>query len=374
MAAGSQQPLTSGNVSAFDRSEIQSPVADIIGSFDSRAWSGQVRRRETNRARHFQSRPNQISFSNQSTFMPIPAFQTVMLPLLETLADGRVWTMREVTKQLAKRYDLTDQEIDEKIPSGQAPVFANRVAWAKTHMKVAGLIDNPNRGRVSISERGRAVLARKPAEINMKFLKQFDGYAEFTSNKKTTAAESTTPDDETVQAQSPLELLEESFSTLRAALKDELLTRLKTGSPAFFERAVLKLLTAMGYGITGDAQLTGQPGDGGIDGVIREDKLGLDIVCVQAKRYGEASVGRPTIQQFSGSMDGVKAKKGVILTTSSFSRDAIAFVDRIEGKRVVLIDGEQLAELMIRHNVGVATTETYELKALSGDFFDDDEG
>ncbi len=130
----------------------------------------------------------------------------------------------------------------------------------------------------------------------------------------------------------------------------------------------------MGYGITGDAQLTGQPGDGGIDGVIREDKLGLDIVCIQAKRYGEASVGRPAIQQFSGSMDGVKAKKGVVLTTSSFSRDAITFVDRIEGKRVVLIDGDQLAELMIQHNIGVTTTETYELKALSGDFFDEDEG
>ncbi len=156
-------------------------------------------------------------------------------------------------------------------------------------------------------------------------------------------------------------------------MKDELLTRLKTGSPAFFERAVLKLLTAMGYVLTGDAQLTGQSGDGGIDGVIREDKLGLDIVCVQAKRYAETSVGRPTIQQFSGSMDGVKAKKGVILTTSSFSREAIAFVDRIEGKRVVLIDGDELAELMIRHNVGVATTETYELKSISGDFFDEDE-
>lgn len=193
-------------------------------------------------------------------------------------------------------------------------------------MTAAGLIDNPNRGRVSISERGRAVLADKPAEINVKFLKQFDGYTEFTSTKKAPAAESTNSDEESVQSKSPLELLEESFSTLRAALKDELLTRLKNGSPAFFERAVLKLLTAMGYGITGDTQLTGQPGDGGIDGVIREDKLGLDIVCVQVKRYAEAAVGRPTIQQFSGSMDGYKAKKGVILTTASFSRDAIALL------------------------------------------------
>ena len=280
--------------------------------------------------------------------------------------------MREVTEHLAKRFNLTDAEINEMLPSGYHPLFSNRVAWVKTHLKNAGLIDNPNRGRVSISERGRAVLAGKPAEINMKFLRQFEGYTEF-SSKKTSATESTLPDDEAVHAKSPLELLDESFSTLRAALKDELLVRLKTGSPEFFERAVLRLLTAMGYGITGDTQLTGQPGDGGIDGVIREDKLGLDIVCVQAKRYAEASVGRPTIQQFSGSMDGVKAKKGVILTTSSFSRDAIAFVDRIEGKRVVLIDGEELAELMIRHNVGVTTTETYELKALSGDFFDEDE-
>jgi restriction system protein len=305
--------------------------------------------------------------------MPIPDFQSLMLPLLETLADGRVWIMREVTEHLAKRFHLTEQETKEMLPSGQAPLFANRVAWAKTHMKVAGLIDNPNRGRVSISERGRTVLAGKPAGINMKFLKQFDGYTEFTG-KKAPEAESSSSDDEAVQAKSPLELLEESFSTLRAALKDELLTRLKTGSPAFFERAVLKLLTAMGYGITGDAQVTGQPGDGGIDGVIREDKLGLDIVCVQAKRYEKGVVGGAAIREFSGSMDGYKAKKGVILTTSSFSKDAIAFVDRIEGKRVVLIDGDQLAELMILHNVGVTTTETYELKSLSGDFFDEDEG
>ena len=305
--------------------------------------------------------------------MPIPDFQTLMLPFLETLADGRVWSMREATEHLAKRFNLTDDEINEMLPSGQTPIFSNRVAWAKTHMKAAGLIDNPNRGRVSISERGKAVLADKPAEINMRFLRRFDEYAKLTGNRKGPASAATPPDDETVQAKSPLELLEESFGTLRAALKDELLTRLKTGSPEFFERAVLRLLTAMGYGITGDTQLTGQPGDGGIDGVILEDKLGLDIVCVQAKRYAEASVGRPTIQQFSGSMDGFKAKKGVILTTSSFSRDAIAFVDRIEGKRVVLIDGEELAELMIRPNVGVTTTETYELKALSGDFFDEDE-
>jgi restriction system protein len=306
--------------------------------------------------------------------MTIPDFQTVMLPLLETLKDGNVWRMNEVTEHLAKQFSLTDEERNAMLPSGQAPLFANRVAWAKTHMKAAGLIDNPNRGRVSISDRGRSVLAKKPEAINMKFLKQFEEYNEFTSNKKTTVLEtSATPENDSLQVRPPLELLEESFGILQEALKDELLTRLKNGSPAFFERAVLKLLSAMGYGITGGAQLTGQPGDGGIDGVIFEDKLGLDIVCVQAKRYAEASVGRPAIQQFSGSMDGYKAKKGVILTTSSFSKEAIAFVDRIEGKRVILIDGEQLAQLMIQHNVGVTTNKTYEMKVLSGDFFDEDE-
>ena len=306
--------------------------------------------------------------------MTIPDFQTVMLPLLETLKDGNVWRMNEVTEHLAKQFLLSDEERNAMLPSGQAPLFANRVAWAKTHMKAAGLIDNPNRGRVSISERGLLVLAKKPTAISMKFLKQFEEYNEFTSNKKTTVLEtSATPENDSLQVRPPLELLEESFGILQEALKDELLTRLKNGSPAFFERAVLKLLSAMGYGITGGAQLTGQPGDGGIDGVIFEDKLGLDIVCVQAKRYAEASVGRPAIQQFSGSMDGYKAKKGVILTTSSFSKEAIAFVDRIEGKRVILIDGEQLAQLMIQHNVGVTTNKTYEVKVLSGDFFDEDE-
>ena len=306
--------------------------------------------------------------------MTIPDFQTVMLPLLETLKDGNVWRMNEVTEHLAKQFLLSDEERNAMLPSGQAPLFANRGAWAKTHMKAAGLIDNPNRGRVSISERGLLVLAKKPTAISMKFLKQFEEYNEFTSNKKTTVLEtSATPENDSLQVRPPLELLEESFGILQEALKDELLTRLKNGSPAFFERAVLKLLSAMGYGITGGAQLTGQPGDGGIDGVIFEDKLGLDIVCVQAKRYAEASVGRPAIQQFSGSMDGYKAKKGVILTTSSFSKEAIAFVDRIEGKRVILIDGEQLAQLMIQHNVGVTTNKTYEVKVLSGDFFDEDE-
>jgi restriction system protein len=307
--------------------------------------------------------------------VPIPDFQSVMLPFLHTLSDGAVWTMRDVRDSLAKHFALTEAELGEMLPSGASPIFANRVAWAKTHMKAAGLIDNLERGKVSLSTSGRAVLDEHPASIDMKFLRRFPEYAAFAAGKRSIGSSDgdTTLVEEEQVAKSPLELLEEAHAELHAALKEELLARLKSGSPAFFEAAVLKLLKAMGYGIHGDSELTGQPGDGGIDGVISEDKLGLDIVCVQAKRYTENSVGRPTIQQFSGSMDGVKAKKGVILTTSSFSKEAMAFVDRIEGKRVVLIDGEQLAELMIQYNVGVTTAAIYEVKTLSIDFFDEDE-
>ena len=168
--------------------------------------------------------------------------------------------------------------------------------------------------------------------------------------------------------------MEASFSTLRKATAEELLARLQSCSPAFFERVVVRLRRAMGYGgVTGDASVTGKSGDGGIDGIIKEDKLGLDVVCIQAKRW-DGSVGRPIIQGFVGSMDYIRAKKGVILTTSQFTKDALDYVERIEGKKVVLIDGQQLANLMIEHNVGVNPTKLYELKEVSNDFFDEDEG
>ena len=181
--------------------------------------------------------------------MPIPDYQTVMLPLLETIADGNVWTARDLNEHLAKRFNLTDEEINERLPSGQSRVFSNRVGWAKTYLKAAGLIDNPNRGRVSISAIGRNVLADRPSEINTKFLQQFEGLREFTRSKSASETTSTESDVQAVGSKSPLELLEESYGIIHAALKDELLSRLKSGSPAFFEHAVLQLLIAMGYGI-----------------------------------------------------------------------------------------------------------------------------
>jgi restriction system protein len=306
--------------------------------------------------------------------MAIPDFQSVMLPFLQTLQDGKERTMRDLTDALAKHFKLTEEELQEELPSGRDFLFYNRVAWAKTHLKNAGLIDNPVRGRVNISAEGRKILDQKPASINCKFLKQFPSYQKFSG--QVSGRETEEKDGADLEStKTPLELLESSFNTLRKATAEELLARLKKCSPGFFEKVVVHLLRKMGYGgFTGEATVTGKSGDAGIDGIIKEDKLGLDVVCVQAKRWGENSVGRPEVQGFVGSMDYIRAKKGVILTTSQFTKEAQEFVRRIEGKKVVLIDGPTLADLMIEHKVGVNLTKTYELKEVSNDFFEEDEG
>lgn len=281
--------------------------------------------------------------------------------------------MRDVAETLATHFQLTPEERAQMLPSGQQTLFTNRVAWAKTHLKAAGLLVNPTRGKVSLSDEGRHVLATNTGDINCRFLRQYPSYLELVGRPRSEELEQAENDQEEDSNQTPLELMDESFHALRRATADELLIKLKGCSAGFFERVVVKLLQAMGYGgVTGEALVTGRSGDAGIDGIIKEDKLGLDVVCIQAKRW-EGTVGRPVIQGFVGSMDYVRARKGVILTTSQFSREATDFVDRIEGKKVVLIDGAQLADLMIEHNVGVLPTKSYELKEVSNDFFDEDD-
>ena len=281
--------------------------------------------------------------------------------------------MRDVTEAMATRFRLSPQERAEMLPSGTQTLFSNRVAWAKTHLKAAGLLLNPNRGKVTLSDEGKRVLTTYQDAINCRFLRQYPSYLELVGRSRSDD-EVEDAVDGTVSDQTPLELMDESFHALRRATADELLVKLRECSPGYFEKIVVKLLQAMGYGgVTGEALVTGRSGDAGIDGIIKEDKLGLDVVCIQAKRW-EGTVGRPVIQGFVGSMDFVRARKGVILTTSTFTRDANEFVDRIEGKKVVLIDGPQLADLMIDHNVGVLPTKNYELKEVSNDFFDEDEG
>jgi restriction system protein len=304
--------------------------------------------------------------------MPVPDFQSIMLPLLERLADGQERAVRDVTAALAEHFHLSDADKAELLPSGEQTVFSNRVAWAKTHLKGAGLIENPSRGRIRIAAPGLQVLASKPALVNCRFLKQYPAYLTFIGQGSHNGT-AEPAEDATETIQTPQELIETSFQTLRKATVDDLLDRLRKSSPGFFEHVVVKLLQALGYGATGEALVTGKSGDGGIDGLIKEDKLGLDVVSVQAKRW-EATVGRPVIQAFVGSMDFVRAKKGVVITTSGFSHEATDYVNRIEGKKVVLIDGPTLAGYMIDYNVGVTISKQYFLKEVSNDFFEEDEG
>lgn len=304
--------------------------------------------------------------------MAIPNFQMIMLPLMLALEDGRSRSMRELTQLMADAFGLTEEERTAKLPSGQQTIISNRVGWAKSDLKFAGLLENPVRGQVHISELGRSVLAAKPAVIDMKFLEKFPAHIAYRARSQASQETSAKPT-EAESLSTPLESIESSFQTLRQSTAEDLVTRLKTASPAFFEDVVVKLLMAMGYGgVAGQGTVTGKTGDGGIDGVIQQDKLGLDIVCIQAKRW-EAPVGRPTVQGFVGSMDYVRSKKGVMMTTSTFTKDARDFVHRIEAKRVVLIDGDQLADLMIEHDLGVTTTKVYAIKEVSNDFFDESE-
>lgn len=304
--------------------------------------------------------------------MAIPDYQTIMLPMLQLLADGRIWSIRDLTHSVADRFDLTSEEREQRLPSGQQQVIANRASWSRMYLRIAGLIEDPARGQVRITALGRSILAEAPERIDIKLLKRFASFREFLDTKyKPRSGTTPTPppaDDE----RTPHDLIESAYESIRQATAEELLSRLKTCSPSFFESVVVRLLMAMGYGgVAGHGSVTGKSGDGGIDGVIRQDKLGLDVVCIQAKRW-DGPVGRPVVQQFVGSMDYYRAKKGVILTTSSFTKDGMDFLARIEGKTVVLVDGDRLAELMIDHDLGVTTTRTYALKEVSNDFFDED--
>ncbi len=309
--------------------------------------------------------------------MAIPDFQTLMLPLLRLAAQG-ARTVPECVPEIAKQFSLSEAELAEMLPSKRQPTLVNRLHWARTYLAKAGLLRMVKRGVFEASEDGARVLAEKPDRIDMRFLERFDAYRQWraanTNDKETTSA-APEPLAQGAPAETPQERIEAARSEIYAFLADELLERLLNGSPAFFEKAVLDLLVAMGYGRgrKGADQLTGKPGDGGIDGTINEDALGLDVVYVQAKRYArENMIGRPAIQQFVGSLTGEGASKGVFVTTSGFSGEAKRFVDGKIAQRIVLIDGQQLASLMIAHGVGVRVTHTITLSEVDENFFAED--
>jgi restriction system protein len=299
--------------------------------------------------------------------MTIPDYQSIMLPLLRLAADGTEHSIRAATESLADQFGLTQQERTELLPSGQQEVFYNRVGWARTYLKAAGLLKITRRGYFQITDRGRKVLDQNPSEINNDFLQRFDEYVEWRARRKTSDE---IVEDKDKDKQTPEEEIEAAYLRIRKGLSAELLDAIKECSPAFFERLVVDLLVKMGYGGTRrDAgQAIGRSGDGGIDGIIKEDRLGLDIVYLQAKRWDENAVGRPEIQKFVGALHGQRARKGIFITTSSFSQPAQDYVAQIDSK-IVLIDGETLAQLMIDYGIGVTTTASYELKRVDSDYF-----
>jgi restriction system protein len=300
----------------------------------------------------------------------VPGFQSFLLPMLRLAGDGREHALSEARVRLASEFKLTDAEQEELLPSGRQTRFANRVAWAKVYLEQAGLLVSPRRGHLLITDRGRDVLKKPLARIDIKFLDQYPEFIEFRTPKSHPETPSP-PSAEAPDTETPEESLEAAHERITASLASEVLARVKTGSSSFFERLVVELLLKMGYGGSrADAgQAVGKAGDEGIDGVISEDRLGLDIVYLQAKRW-DGAVGRPEIQKFVGALHGKRAKKGVFITTGSFSGEAVAYVEHIDPK-VVLIDGRRLAELMITFDVGVTTTRTYQVKRVDSDYFEE---
>jgi restriction system protein len=300
--------------------------------------------------------------------MAIPDYQTLMLPVLQSFSDGADHRVRDLIPWLADQFKLSPEERKELLPSGQQARFDNRIAWAASYMKQAGLLEASGHGFLTITMRGHEALAEHPAKLSARSLER---YPEFLQFKNRTKARNQTAGPASPQEPTLEESLESAWVELREGLAQELLDRVHIASSAFFEHMVVDLLVKMGYGGSqaDAAQVVGGSGDGGIDGVIKQDRLGLDAVYVQAKRWGRA-VGGPEVQAFAGALDGRQAVKGVMITTSSFTREARNFVDRIN-KRIILIDGENLARYMIEFGVGVATARTYEVKRVDLDYFED---
>jgi len=306
----------------------------------------------------------------------IPDFQTIMLPLLRQLKDGKEYKLDVIVDLMAKEFNITDEQRKELLPSGQTFVFGSRVGWARTYLKKAGLIDTPKRGYLKITETGLNVLKQNPNGINIAYLKQFPAFQDWQNIKKDESSNNIdieTIQSESINIQTPEELLETSYQSIRKDLAQEILDKILNLSPAFFERLVVELLVKMGYGgsIQDAGRAIGKSGDEGIDGTIKEDKLGLDVIYIQAKRWQPGNVvGRPEIHKFIGALVGQGAKKGIFLTTSSFTKDAIGFIPKSEMK-IVLIDGMQLSQLMIDYNVGVTLQHQYEIKRIDNDYFEE---
>lgn len=304
--------------------------------------------------------------------MPIPGYQDFMLPLLQMAADNEVHEIRTAMAVLARKMEISADEQGAMLRSGKQTRFYNRVTWALTYLTKSLLLEKPSRGCFKITERGKEVLATSPSRIDNAFLERFPEYQAFKTKKAKVATPADTADIGSSDSDpTPDEQIDAAYRELREALADELLTRIRSGTPKFFEQLVVDVLVAMGYGgsLSDAAQVVGKSGDGGIDGVIKEDRLGLDTIYVQAKRH-EASIGSGPIREFVGSLGERRATKGVFITSGAFTSGAREAASRAH-TRVVLIDGDQLADLMIDHGVGVSDYKSFAVKKLDIDYFEE---
>ncbi|AZJ36624.1 restriction endonuclease [Tenacibaculum singaporense] len=301
----------------------------------------------------------------------IPDFQTIMLPMLQLLSDGKSKTLNEVMQALAQHFKLTSEDLKIKVPSGQMGLFRNRVGWTRSYLKKAGLIKYPERGVYQITEEGKKFLATNPSKLRMKQLEQFPKYKEWrtTFNGTNTKQKEIT----NTQEQTPEEVLAATVTELKNELATELLDKLKENSFQYFENFVIQLLQKMGYGEFREeaSQHTGKTGDDGIDGIISQDRLGLENVYIQAKRFTNNSVGSPEIRNFIGSLALQGVNKGVFLTTSRFSSSAIQTAQDSKQQKIVLIDGKELTDLAIEYNLGVQVADTIQIKKIDLDYFEE---
>jgi restriction system protein len=308
--------------------------------------------------------------------MGIPDYQTLMLPVLKLAAEGEL-TNKVCVERIADRFALSPEERGQLLPSGKQTIIANRVHWAATYMTKAGLIERPRRGTLTATERGRAIITQNPQRIDNKFLTQFQGFQEFQGRSKekgkSQALDHLSASNASEAVATPEEQIEIAAQEMNSALRDELLARIVTADPTFFEKVIIDLMLAMGYGASGSGQHLGKTNDGGIDGIINEDPLGLDVVFLQAKRYAPGNnIGVEKIREFAGSLDEKGAVKGVFVTTSSFAQGARNYAER-SPKRLILIDGEELTRLLVRYGVAVRTFRTVELKKIDMDYFNTEE-
>jgi restriction system protein len=308
----------------------------------------------------------------------IPDYQTLMLPLLKYISDGQNHSTQDAVNYLSNEFKLTADELDEWLPSKKQKTFHNRVYWAKAHLKMSGVIENISKGIFKISDKGNLILSENPSSLNVKYLMSvFPDYQEkingFRYSRKNDAVINSVSNDSLEEMkQTPEELIESGYQKIRKSLEQELLSKLKTVDPYFFEKIVVELLVKMGYGgsIQDAGKAIGKSGDEGIDGIIKEDKLGLDVIYIQAKRW-EGVVGRPEVQKFVGALAGQRAGKGVFITTSYFTKEAAEYARQMDTK-IVLIDGEKLSQYMIDYNLGVSVQNVYEIKKIDSDYFEEE--